>query len=139
MLMLIAMLDAEVDVECDVGVDVEVCVDVDGDADGDVELGWRRWRWTLFVCRLIDWPPACPVVMSKASTRRAQNAPASAQPSVASTRRRITETRETVCNRLCSTIASTTDLLSLLNVVEITGDQHKALQHHCLAHRLPLL
>ena len=44
-------VDAEVDVEFDVGVDVEVCVDVDGDADGDVELGWRRWRWTLFFRR----------------------------------------------------------------------------------------
>ena len=33
----------------------------------------------LFVFLLIDWPPASPVVMSKASTRRVQNAPASAQ------------------------------------------------------------
>ena len=33
------------------------------------------------------------------------------------------DTMKAVCNRLCSTIASTTDLLSLLNVVEITGDQ----------------
>ena len=32
-------------------VDVEECVDVDvdADADGAVELGWQRWRWTLFV------------------------------------------------------------------------------------------
>ena len=38
-------------------------VDVVGDADGDVELGWQRWRWTLFVFLLIDCPPASPVVL----------------------------------------------------------------------------
>ena len=35
----------------------------------------------------------------------------------------VTELRETVYNRLCSTIASTIDLLSLLNAVEINCDQ----------------
>ena len=33
------------------------------------------------------------------------------------------ETREALSNRLCSTIASTTDLFNLFYVVEITGDQ----------------
>ena len=33
------------------------------------------------------------------------------------------ETREAFSNRLCSTIASTTDLFNLFYVVEITGDQ----------------
>ena len=43
-----------------------------------VMLSWFG-RGTLFVFLLMDWPPASPVVMSKASTRRVQNAPASAQ------------------------------------------------------------
>ena len=25
-----------------------MCVDVDGDDGGDVELGWKKWGWTLF-------------------------------------------------------------------------------------------
>ena len=45
-----------------------MCVDVDGDADGDVELGWHRWRWTLFVF-LAD------LLATSNSTRPAQNAP----------------------------------------------------------------
>ena len=43
-----------------------------------VMLSWFG-KGTLFVFLLIDWPPAGPVVMSKASTRRVQNAPASVQ------------------------------------------------------------
>ena len=77
-------VDAEVDVEFDVGVDVEVCVDVDGDADGDVELGWRRWRWT----------PFSDAAGTECASKRA--------PFGCCKPAEDHETREAVCNRLCS-------------------------------------
>ena len=48
---------------------------------GEVEVQDQRWVRSMLTgtfFRRIDWPPVCLVVMSKASTRRAQNAPASA-------------------------------------------------------------
>ena len=50
-------------------------------------------------------------------------------------RTRDHETREAFSNRLRSTIAFTTDLFNLFCVVEITGRQQQALQHHCFDHR----